>query len=122
MALQIISPNDVLSLQAVYHYRLATLFAYDSTTTYAELSVACGLNETDLRRLVRHAMMNHVFQERDGRIAHTAASRILAENPTKRDIIGIMCEELFPGSSRVRQPGNYGESPHLLILTDYRCS
>ena len=91
----------MLSLQAVYHYRIATLFPVDGTASYGELSAASGLNETDLRRLLRHAFSNHVLQERDGRVAHTAASRILAEDLTKRDIIGIMCEELFPGSSRV---------------------
>ena len=51
---------------------------------------------------MRHAMTNHVFEERDGRVAHTAASRILAQDTTTRDIVGIMCEEMFPGAPRVR--------------------
>ena len=38
--------------------------------------IACGLNEVDLRRIVRHAMSNHIFQDREGRVAHTAASRV----------------------------------------------
>ena len=98
---QIVSPNNALSLQAVYHYKIATIIPPDSTMTYAELSKACGLNETELRRLLRHAMTNHIFQQRDGGVAHTAASRILAENTMTRDIVGIMCEEMFPGASRV---------------------
>lgn len=92
----------MLSLQAVYHYKIASLFPVDATATYAEISGKCGLNEVDLRRLLRHAMTNHVFEERDGRVAHTAASRLLAENTTTRDIVGIMCEEMFPGATRVR--------------------
>ena len=91
----------MLSLQAVYHYKIASSFPVPSTATFAELSAACGLNEIDLRRLLRHAMKNHVFQEQDGKVAHTAASRILAENAMMRDIVGIMCEEMFPGASRV---------------------
>ena len=59
------------------------------------------MNEVDLRRMVRHAMTNHIFQEREGRVAHTAASRVLAENDRINDIIGVMCEEMFPGAARV---------------------
>ena len=91
----------MLSLQAIYHYKIATLIPIDGTATYEELLAASGMNDIDLRRLLRHAFTNHVLQEPEGTIAHTAASRILAENPPKRDIIGIMCEELFPGSARV---------------------
>lgn len=95
------NPNDVLSLQAVYHYKVASSFPIHSTATYSEISSTCGLNEVDLRRLLRHAMTNHIFEERDGRVAHTAASRILAENSMTRDIVGIMCEEMFPGTPHV---------------------
>ncbi|KAG8526577.1 uncharacterized protein KY384_008778 [Bacidia gigantensis] len=96
----VVSPNDVLSLQAVYHYKIASLIPLDGSATYVELSEKSGLNEIDLRRVVRHAMTNHVFQEREGRVAHTAASRILKEEGTMADIVGIMTEELFPGSAR----------------------
>lgn len=104
MRFKIINPNDALSLQAVYHFKLATSFPINGAATYAELSAACGLNQIDLRRLVRHAMTNHIFQERDGKVVHTAASRILAENAMTRDIIGIMCEEMFPGAAWVGGP------------------
>ncbi|KAL8748067.1 MAG: hypothetical protein Q9190_000152 [Brigantiaea leucoxantha] len=67
--------------------------------SFEALSNACGLNEVDTSRLVRHAMSNHIFQEQDGKVAHTAASRILAENTMIRDIMGVMCEEVFPGAA-----------------------
>lgn len=96
-----INPNDVLSLGAVYHYEMASSFPINETTSFEALSTACGMNEIDLRRMVRHAMTNHIFQEREGRVAHTAASRVLAENDRFNDIIGLMCEETFPGAAKV---------------------
>lgn len=69
--------------------------------TYSELSEFCGVNETDLARLMRHAMSNHIFEEKDGHVQHTAASRALAENGLLNDMVGILTNEMFPGASRV---------------------
>ena len=80
---------------------MASLFAINETISFDALSIACGLNEVDLRRIVHHAMSNHIFQDREGRVAHTAASRVLAQDGMMRDIIGVMCEEMFPGAARV---------------------
>ena len=96
-----VNPNDVLSLGAIYRYRMASCFSVNETMSFEALSNACGLNEVDTSRLVRHAMSNHIFQEQDGKVAHTAASRILAENTMIRDIMGVMCEEVFPGAAHV---------------------
>lgn len=47
-------------------------------------------------------MTNHIFEEpRKGIVAHTAASRLLAEDQLMRDFVGIACEEHFPGAPRV---------------------
>lgn len=88
----------------MYHYGIASHVPLEGSATYSEISKACGLNEIDLRRLLRHAMANHILQESDGEIIHTAASRVLVENAAVRDIVGIMCEEMFPGASRVGYP------------------
>ncbi len=96
-----INPNDVLSLGAVYRYNMASVFPINQTISFDALSAKCGLNEIDLRRIVRHSMTNHIFQEVEGKVAHTAASRVMAENAMMKNIIGIMCEEMFPGAARV---------------------
>ena len=45
---------------------------------------------------------HHVFCEpRKGFVAHTAASRILAEDPKIQDVVGVMCEETWPAYARV---------------------
>jgi hypothetical protein len=47
-------------------------------------------------------MTNHIFQERDGKVAHTAASRVLRESAMWRDIVGNLIEEMGTGAVRVR--------------------
>ncbi len=91
----------MLSLQAVYHYNIFSAFTLHEEATFEALSAKCGLNEIDLRRLLRYAMSNHIFQERDGKVVHTAATKVLATNEKMRDIVGIMTEEMFPGATRV---------------------
>ena len=96
-----INPNDVLSLRAVYHYNVFSKFPLGGSASYDELAAKCGVNTIDLRRLLRHAMTNHIFQEKEGRVEHTAATRVLLENEMIRNIMGIMTEEMFQGAGRV---------------------
>jgi hypothetical protein len=92
----------VLSLHAIYHYKIATSFAVGDEISYKRLASICGLNEIDLRRILRYAMTFQVFSEpREGVIIHTAASRLLAEDAQLRDLVGAVCEEKFPASARV---------------------
>lgn len=52
-------------------------------------------------------MTNHIFEEsRKGVVAHTVASRLLAEDQNLNDYIGIRTEEVFPAVSKV----HYGRS------------
>jgi len=90
-----------LGLHAIYRYKIFSTFPVDQEASFAAISAACGLNEIDLRRILRHTMTNHIFQERDGKVAHTAATKVLAQNEKMRDIIGIMTEEMLPGATRV---------------------
>ena len=80
---------------------MASSVPINETTSCEALSTAYSINKIDLRRIVRHAITNHIFQEREGRVADTAASRVLAENDRFNDIIGVMCEEMFPGAAKV---------------------
>ncbi|KAI0875274.1 S-adenosyl-L-methionine-dependent methyltransferase [Hypoxylon argillaceum] len=64
-------PDAPLSLElAIVRFGLARL-----------LAVAAGLGESHVRRLVRHAITQHIFCEpRPGFVAHSASSRLLAED------------------------------------------
>ncbi|KAI0145381.1 O-methyltransferase-like protein [Xylariaceae sp. FL1272] len=98
MGLAANSVNDTMSLQAMRRFRVAEKFDLDEKVSFEFLSEACGVNVTDLSRLIRHAMTNHIFLEEDGLVAHTAASRVLRENSLLTNLIGILTEELFPGA------------------------
>ena len=96
-----VNPIDVVSLQAVVQLDLPRILWIGEQSSYAELSEACNINETDLRRLLRHAMSNHVFEELDGLAPHTAASRPLAENEALGNMVGMLTHEMFPSATRV---------------------
>ena len=57
-------------------------------------------------------MTEHIFCEpQPGIVAHTAASRLLAENAPMRDFVGSVCEVRFPASARtVDALEKYGQS------------
>ncbi|KAM0144231.1 hypothetical protein ACHAO1_000514 [Botrytis cinerea] len=99
-------------MPAIIRFGIATSFPVDSEVPYKQISETCGLREGELRRLLRHAMTNYIFHEtEDGMVAHTASSRVLAENPAFRDFIGMVCDEMWPAASRtvdamVKWPGS----------------
>ena len=92
----------MLSLQAIYHFNIASSFPIEDQASFEDISAKCNLNVIDLRRILRHGMTNHIFKEpRKGVVAHTAASKLLAEDPSTRDFVGVRCEEMFPAAARV---------------------
>lgn len=49
-------------------------------------------------------MTSRIFREpREGVVAHTAASKMLAVNPLVHQLIGMVTEELWPAAARVGQ-------------------
>ena len=63
----------------------------------------CGLLERDLRRVIRYAAIHHrVFCEPEkGFVAHTAASKLLAENEMIGNLMGLTFAECWPAHSKV---------------------
>ncbi|KAI1360047.1 S-adenosyl-L-methionine-dependent methyltransferase [Xylaria arbuscula] len=65
----------------IARFGLANLVPLDGETTFAELAVAAGLGESHVRKLVRHAITQHIFREpRPDVVAYSATSRLLAED------------------------------------------
>lgn len=88
------------SLQAIYRFNIATSF--EDQATYKEISGACGITEPFARRILRSAMANHLFRElTPGIVVHTAASKVLAENPLMHQWLGMVSEEMWPAATRV---------------------
>lgn len=91
------------SLQAIYRFKVASKFPVGEEISYSDLADRCGLFEHDLRRIVRYAIAHHrVFTEpRKGFVAHSGASRRLAESQQVQDVMGLTFEECWPAHARV---------------------
>ena len=77
----------------------AKSFPVNETATYEQISKIVGLDELNVRRLMRHAMTNRIFREvNPDVVAHTAASRVLAEDPVINDWIGFCTDDIWPVS------------------------
>ena len=88
-------------MQAITRFNIASSFPIDKEASFAEISKACGLNESILRRILRHAMTKHIFKEpRKGMVAHTAASKLLADDAQIHDWVGASTDELWQGASQ----------------------
>ncbi|KUJ09465.1 S-adenosyl-L-methionine-dependent methyltransferase [Mollisia scopiformis] len=94
--------NNSLSLHAIYHYKIAQSFPIHETATFAQIAEKVDLDEINVRRFLRHAMTNRIFKEVEpGVVAHTAASRVLAEDQMINDWVGFCVEDIWPAASRV---------------------
>ncbi|KAF2027953.1 S-adenosyl-L-methionine-dependent methyltransferase [Setomelanomma holmii] len=93
--------TDQLSLHGVYHFNMASAFAPGTEATFEDIAEKCNVSVVDTRRLMRHAMTNHIFREpKPGVVAHTAASKLLATNPLIKEFVGLKVEEEFPAAAR----------------------
>ncbi|KAI9658190.1 MAG: hypothetical protein M1831_004037 [Alyxoria varia] len=99
---QCLEHSTLISIQAIYRFGIATSFAVNEEVTYEHIASNTGLTQGSLKRLLRHAMTKHIFQERrKGAVSHTASSQALAENKDFRDWVGMVCEEMWPSAARV---------------------
>ncbi|EKD17354.1 O-methyltransferase [Drepanopeziza brunnea f. sp. 'multigermtubi' MB_m1] len=79
----------------------AQSFPVDKTATFSQIAEKVGLGELNVRRFLRHAMTNRIFEEAaPGVVAHTAASRVLAEDRMMNDWVGFCVEDMWPAASQ----------------------
>lgn len=92
-----------MSLQAIYNYDIASKVPLHGEISFRELADQCDLDEVNLRRILRFAMaFHHVFHEpRNGFVAHSAASRKLAEDPLAKAGLGYMFDEVWQAFAQV---------------------
>ncbi|KAK7426527.1 Alpha-1,3-mannosyltransferase cmt1 [Neonectria magnoliae] len=95
---------DTLSLQLINSYGIAKLVPVDAPIELAVLQTKTTLDPINLARALRHAMTNKVFHEPEpGLIAHTAASRMLAEDSDLQAWVGFNSEDIFPAAAHSLQ-------------------
>lgn len=88
-------------MQAIQRFGIATSFPLTETSTFADIAKTCSIPESDARRILRHAMAYYIFREpTPGRVAHTAASKALVENPLLGQLVGFLSGEMWPSATR----------------------
>lgn len=93
--------NVLLPQQAVTRFGLARNLPVGNETTFAEMSALSGLPEKNIRKVVRYAVAQKIFEEpRPGVIKHSAASRLLAENPGIHDYVATVSDELWQAAAQ----------------------
>ena len=76
------------------------------------MATKSGLPESTIRKLVRYAVAQRIFEEpQPGVIAHSAASRLLAEDPGVHDFVATCSDELWQAAAQtcnalVKFPGS----------------
>ena len=89
-------------LQAIYRFGIAFSFPVRQTATFAQIAEKCGRSEDEIRRILRMAMTYRLFREPEpGVVAHTAATKALAQSPLLKQWVGMWLEEMGPALSRV---------------------
>lgn len=73
--------TDLVGIQGITRFGLAKEVPIDGEATFEQLATHAGIGVTHMKRMLRLAIAQHIFQEiRPGVVAHTAASRLLAED------------------------------------------
>lgn len=99
-------------MQAITRFNMATSFPINEEATFAQIAESCGVNELDVRRILRHAMTKRIFHEpREGVVAHTAASRLMSEDSQVSDWVGASTDDLWQAAAQtvnamVKYPGS----------------
>ncbi|CCE33226.1 related to sterigmatocystin 7-O-methyltransferase precursor [Claviceps purpurea 20.1] len=93
---------DTLSIQIINSFGIANMVPIEQPILLSELQTKSALSATSLAQVLRHAMTIDIFCEpKPGLIAHTAASRLLAEDKALQDWAGFISEDVFPAGANV---------------------
>ena len=85
------------SLRLILRLNIPSLVPVGSEVSFLDIASKTGLPELDIRRILRHAMCRHIFVEpRKDYVAHTAISRLLAEDDHQRAIASTIANVMEP--------------------------
>lgn len=74
----------------------------DGAITYEDLAASAGVDCATLRRILRFGIAFRVFAEPSpGVVAHSAASRQIAEDPNMADWVGANVDDMWPAAEKV---------------------
>ncbi|KAI1129037.1 S-adenosyl-L-methionine-dependent methyltransferase [Nemania abortiva] len=98
--------NALLPQQAVTRFELARNLPVGGEQTFAEMATKAGLPEANVRKLVRFGVTQRIFEEpKPGVVAHSAVSRLLAEDPGVHDFVATCTDDLWQAAAQRHVPG-----------------
>lgn len=91
-----------MGLRVIHRFRVAHHVPLEGSISFADLAKACNINENLLTRLLRQAMVFHLFYEpKVGFVAHTADSRLLATDSDVSDAVSCLFEDMGNGAYNI---------------------
>lgn len=86
----------------IYRFDLARKVPLDGETTFTDLADNVGVDRAALTSVLRLGIAHRVFQEpRPGVIAHSATSRLIAEDSRVADWVGAAVNDMWPAEGKV---------------------
>lgn len=94
--------GDTMTIATIYHFQIANHVPIEGKAAFEEVAQKSGMSLRDFSMVVRYAMTNFIFCEpTPGFIAHTASSKVLAENKLVKALTAMGANELLPGLFKV---------------------
>ncbi|KAL7621383.1 hypothetical protein AAE478_008705 [Parahypoxylon ruwenzoriense] len=92
-----------VSVKAILRFTLDKSFPVGESTSFEDMARFSGLNVTNVRRIVRHAIVNHhFFQENTpGVITHSALTAVLAGDELMRNALIVELDEFWPAGVKM---------------------
>jgi hypothetical protein len=92
-----------VSVKAILRFKLDKSFPVGQSTSFEAMSEFSGLNVKNVRRIVRHAIINHRFFREDvpGTITHSALTAVLAGDEMARNSLVVELDEFWPAGVKM---------------------
>ncbi|KAI0835695.1 putative O-methyltransferase [Hypoxylon sp. FL0890] len=94
--------NQLLCLKFIAQFGIAKKIPLDGEITYEELAASIGIDSAAVCRILRFGIACRVFREpRLGVVAHSAATRQIAEDPAMADWVSSNVNDMWPSAEKV---------------------
>ncbi|KAF7532284.1 hypothetical protein G7054_g8114 [Neopestalotiopsis clavispora] len=95
--------TDFVSVKAILRFNLDKSFPLKESTTFEAMAEFSGLTVRNVRRLVRHGIINHYFFQENtpGVITHSALTAILASDDVMRNSLRVELDEFWPAGVKM---------------------
>lgn len=88
-------------MKLISDLKLADAVPLDGEISYGDLSAAVGVDRAALTRILRLGIAHRVFSEpHPGMIAHSAASRLIADDSRVSDWVGANVHDMWPSAPK----------------------